>query len=301
MRLIAAIKTALNIDLSVPTVFEAPTVMSLSERLQSDTIGVQEVVPVQPLKQGLGVPLFCIHPGSGMSWAYSTLGNYLDCPILGVQQTLDSGESWPESIHDMAKNYADRIQKAHPAGPYDLLGLCFGGVVAHEIAIELQRRGCDVRRLILLDAQPEGDANIPDRRVKEEDVLEEILRFAGIGAQDPDEPLTYERVEELVRELTGVEFSRYKPLLDMTVRNVNTNVALYQTHEPGLFDGDMVIFSALRKKTATTSSAEQNWRPFVAGDVTEHFVDCTHEDMLTAPVVSTYGDRLRQVCVDGTR
>ncbi|OWM05068.1 hypothetical protein B7435_10580 [Mycolicibacterium peregrinum] len=299
MRLIAAIKTALNIDLSVPTVFEAPTVVSLSERLQSDTIGVQEVVPVQPLKQGTGVPLFCIHPGSGMSWAYSTLGNYLDCPILGVQQTLDSGESWPGSIHDMAKNYADRIQKVHPAGPYDLLGLCFGGVVAHEIAIELQRRGSSVRRLILLDAQPEGDANIPNRRVKEEDVLEEILRFAGIGAPDSGEPLTYERVEQLVRELTGVEFSRYKPLLDMTVRNVNTNVALYQTHEPGLFDGDMVIFSALRKETAPTSSAEQNWHPYVAGEVTEYFVDCTHEDMLTAPAVSTYGDRLRQVFVEG--
>ena len=43
MRLIAAIKTSVNVDLSVPTVFEAPTVKSLSQRLEADAISVQEL------------------------------------------------------------------------------------------------------------------------------------------------------------------------------------------------------------------------------------------------------------------
>ena len=38
MRLIAAIKASLDVDLSVPTVFEAPTVRRLSQRLDTDAI-----------------------------------------------------------------------------------------------------------------------------------------------------------------------------------------------------------------------------------------------------------------------
>lgn len=34
---------------------------------------------------------------------------------------------------------------------YKLLGWSLGGVVAHELAIELQRRGCVVESLVLLD------------------------------------------------------------------------------------------------------------------------------------------------------
>ena len=99
-------------------------------------------------------------PGAGVSWPYRALGNYLDCPIIGIQQILQGEEAEPRSIRDMAKNYADRIQGAYPTGPYNLLGWSFGGVVAHELAIELHRRGCVIARLILLDAQPSIDSSV---------------------------------------------------------------------------------------------------------------------------------------------
>jgi hypothetical protein len=129
MRVIAAINTSLDGGLSVRTLFDAPTVRSLSQRLQSGSISMQEIVPVQTLKKGAGVPLFCIHPGGGVSWPYQAFGNYLDCPIIGIQQILQGEEPEPRSVRDMAKNYADRIQEIYPTGPYNLLGWSFGGVV----------------------------------------------------------------------------------------------------------------------------------------------------------------------------
>ena len=159
MRLVAAINTSLDADLAVRTLFHAPSVRSLSQQLGRHASEV-EVVPVEVLKEGTGVPLFCIHPGSGVSWPYQALGNYLDCPIIGIQRILQGEEAEPRSIRDMAKNYADRIQGVYPTGPYNLLGWSFGGVVAHELAIELQRRGCVIARLILLDAQPSIDSNV---------------------------------------------------------------------------------------------------------------------------------------------
>src|SRR6202008_810553 len=62
MRVIAAVNTRLDADISVAAVFETPTVRSLGQRLQSGTAFTEEVVPVQTLKEGTGIPLFCIHP-----------------------------------------------------------------------------------------------------------------------------------------------------------------------------------------------------------------------------------------------
>jgi len=256
---------------------------------------VQEAVPVQTLKEGTGVPLFCIHPGGGLGWAYQTLGNYLDCPIIGIQQILQGEEVEPRSIRDMAKNYADRIERVYPAGPYNILGWSFGGVIAHELAIELQRRGCVIARLILFDAQPsfDGGVTLPDHVLGEKDMLEEVLRFLRIDIPEQDEPLTYEQVEELLREQAAVEFARYKQLRDLIVQNINNNMELQRTHETGVFDGDLIVFSAVPDKNDCSSSALQSWRPFIAGDITEYSVDCAHELMLTAESVSLYGQQLK--------
>jgi hypothetical protein len=132
MRLIATINTALHTNLAVRTIFEAPTIAELAS---------------------IGTPLLCINPGGGVSWPYHILRNYLGCPIVGVQEISQDDTAQPRSIRDMAAIYADRIQEAYPTGPYNLLGWSFGGVVAHELAIELQRRGSEIARLILLDAQ----------------------------------------------------------------------------------------------------------------------------------------------------
>ncbi|OBH35455.1 hypothetical protein A5692_11600 [Mycobacterium sp. E342] len=297
MRLIAAINTSLDTNLPVRTIFEAPTVRSLSPRLHTASASAPEVIPIQTLTDGIGDPLFCIHPGGGMSWPYQALGNYLDCPIIGIQQMLQGEEAEPRSIRDMAKNYADRIQETYPAGPYNLLGYSFGGIVAHELAIELQQRGCTIPSLIILDAQPiaDGGDETLDPAAIEKEVLEEVLRFFNIAVPHQDEPLTYERVGELVREHAGVEITRYKQLLEVILRNLDTNMTLAQTHEPGVFDGDITIFSAVGDASDCNSALLESWRPYVTGDITEHPIDCTHEEMLITESLSKYGEKLKHL------
>src|SRR3984885_6270415 len=56
MRLIAAVNSALETGLAVRTVFEAPTVAQLAPRIGRDASAV-ELVPVEILKEGIGVPL----------------------------------------------------------------------------------------------------------------------------------------------------------------------------------------------------------------------------------------------------
>jgi amino acid adenylation domain-containing protein len=295
MRLIAAINTRLDANLAVRTLFHAPSVRSLSQQLGQDA-GEVEIVPVEFLKEGTGVPLFCIPPAGGLSWPYHALGNYLDCPIIGIQQTPQNGEAEPASIRDMAQTYADRIQGVDPTGPYNLLGWSFGGVVAHEIAIELQRRGCLTAHLILLDASIIESSAILKNDILVEKQAEEVLLFYLrdiLDIPDQDEPLTYERVEELLRKRGIVEFPQYKQLLALIARNFDTNIALARAHEPGVFNGDVDIFPAVGDEGDRSSSPMQSWRPYVTGDINIYPIDCTHQEMLSAESLSLYGEQLK--------
>ena len=322
MRVIAAINTGLDARLAVRTLFDAPSVRSLSQQLDGHDSAV-EVVPVEVLKEGTGVPLCCIHDGLGLSWSYRALGNYLDCPIIGINQIPQNGEAEPGSIRSMAASYADRLQAVYPAGPYKLLGWSFGGVVAHELAIELQRRGCVVESLVLLDAALIANKGIArfsankviarNQALAESQVLEHILRINCIDIPVQSGPLTYRQAEELIhQQREAVEFALPpRQLLEFMVQSVNANQLYLLEHVPDVFDGDMVVFSAARsgngngsgprlgsrwrgpRTRMATRSRLQSWRPYVAGDITGCSVDCTHYEMLTIRSLSVYGEQLK--------
>jgi thioesterase domain-containing protein/acyl carrier protein len=294
MRLIAAINRALDVHLAVRILFDAPSVRSLSQRLGRQASSV-EVAPVEVFQNGTGIPLCCIHDGFGFSWAYRALGEYLDCPIIGIQQIQQDGEADAGSIREMARIYADRLQAVYPTGPYSILGWSFGGVVAHELAIELQRRGCAVQRLVLLDAilARNGDA-ARNQIIDESQILEHIVRTNEIDISVQSEPLTYQQAEELIHQREAPEFPLPpEQLLEAVVQSVNVNQLHLLEHVPDVFDGDMVIFSAERTKGGGDSSLLPSWRPYVAGDITEHLVDCAHHEMLNAESLNVYGKQLK--------
>ncbi|ORA15463.1 non-ribosomal peptide synthase/polyketide synthase, partial [Mycobacterium arosiense] len=297
MRVVAAINASLGVELAVRALFDAPTVRALSQRLQTAATDGDDVVPVQTLREGSGVPLFCIHPAGGVSWPYQVLGTYLDRPIFGIQQIPPADGSVPRSVRELAEVYADRIQDVHPDGPYHLLGWSFGGIVAHEIAIELQRRGRAVGRLILLDAQPSIDDGIalPEHALGEQQVLDDVLRAYNISVDAQTGPPTDEQLAALLRESGVPDMSRHRWLVDLLAANLNDNIELYRLHEPRLFDGDICVFSAVRDQSDRSSVLARSWEPHASGDVLTYAVDCTHSEMLSADSVERYGQQLGQL------
>nr|WP_321182490.1 thioesterase domain-containing protein [Mycobacterium kansasii] len=298
IRVIATINTTLGADLAVRTLFEAPTVESLSRQLDSPNSSV-EVVPFEVFKDGAGVPLFCIHPLGGLAWPYRNLGPYLGCPIIGIQQAAQNGGSEPRSIRDMAKNYADTLRAVHPDGPYNILGYSLGGVIAHQVAVELRRRRCAVGRLIIFDASldtPIDVQNLPDH-ASESDALKMMLTAAGIHIEDLEygegsRPLTYQQAEALVHQHDAADIILPpRQLVEIIGKNINTGMRLLLQHAPEIFDGDVVIFSA--RQPGSGSPLVQSWRPYVSGDVVEYPVDCEHHEMLQREVLKSFGEQLK--------
>jgi amino acid adenylation domain-containing protein/non-ribosomal peptide synthase protein (TIGR01720 family) len=298
MRMIATVNKTFDSHLAVRTLLLTPSVRGLSQQLGRHDSAV-ELVPIEVLREGTGVPLCCIHEGFGLSFAYRALGEYLDCPLIGINQIPHNGDGGHLSIQEMAKEYADRLQALYPEGPYRLLGWSFGGPVAHELAIELRRRGCVVQRLILLDPVLTNNGTTKgqmsdDNSQGEGRILQLFLQSNGTDIPDLAEPLTYQKAEELIRQQRGVVEFVLPPreLFDFVVDNWNANRSRILNHTPTVFDGDMVIFSA-RRQEENDFTEPQNWQPYVAGDITVYPVDCGHDDMMAAESLAMYGEQLR--------
>jgi len=166
-------------------------------------------------------------------------------------------------------------------------------LVAHELAIELQRRACTVRRLILLDAPIAADdiANIRNAAAENE-ALENTLQANGIDLDRQSQHLNHQPTEALIRQRGMVEGELpSSQLLEIVVQNINTNELLLSQHAPDVFDGNMIIFSARRKSAG--SPLLNSWRPYVNGDITEYPVDCTHHEMLNTNSIKLFGEQLK--------
>ena len=102
--------------------------------------------------EGTRNPFILLH-GEKMNYPLSEhLG--IDYPFYGFFHYGSQGERiFHKKIETFAKDYINQLQKIVPEGPYFLSGFSFGGLVAFEMAIQLQKAGFEVPVLILIDCK----------------------------------------------------------------------------------------------------------------------------------------------------
>jgi thioesterase domain-containing protein len=100
-------------------------------------------------------PFFCVPPSAVTVLIFKDLSKYLDKdrPFYGLEYSgMDGETSVLDSIPDMARYNLVRIRALQPEGPYYLGGMCFGGLVAYEMAQQLLAEGEQVPFLGILDS-----------------------------------------------------------------------------------------------------------------------------------------------------
>lgn len=139
-----------NLPLSI--LLQAPTIAQLATLLTQPR-PVDALVLIRA--GGTKPPIFFIHDGDGETLLYRTLAYQLDPerPIYGIQPRSSADHPILHTrIEQMAAYYLEQIRAVQAEGPYYLSGLCAGGVLAYEIACQLQQQGQKVAMVALLDA-----------------------------------------------------------------------------------------------------------------------------------------------------
>ncbi|GAA2355137.1 non-ribosomal peptide synthetase DhbF [Saccharopolyspora halophila] len=278
-KLIGRIRDALGIKVNVGSLFAAPTVAGLAERIRTggDRDALEILLPLRT--EGSEPPLFCVHPAAGLAWPFSGLLKHIDAerPIYGVQ-TRGLAEPAPvaASLAEMAAEYLEHIREIQPRGPYYFLGWSFGGVVAHEMATHLQAEGEEVRFLCMLDSYPK---DVWDELPTEHEALMALLYMAGHDLSElGDEPLSRDGVLEILSAEGSALANLEEHSITAIIDNFANCAVLENSADHDKFRGD-VLFCTATLNQAKESLTPEMWQPYVDGRVINHDIACEHKDM----------------------
>jgi amino acid adenylation domain-containing protein len=143
--------------LPLATLFQAPTIAQLADILATSHWSPpwRSLVAIQP--RGNAVPCFAVPGIGGGVLGFARLAQLLGSnqPFYGLQPRGLNGDEAPfRSLKNMAAHYVQEIRTVRPTGPYVLMGICTGGVVAYEMAQQLAARDEHVVLIILESWHP---------------------------------------------------------------------------------------------------------------------------------------------------
>ncbi|HEU0076741.1 MAG TPA: alpha/beta fold hydrolase, partial [Longimicrobiaceae bacterium] len=292
VRLMARVEQATGARLPLAALFTASTVEQLARELRRGGAGddASPLVPIRP--EGHRTPLFLVHPVGGDVLAYAALARHLDPgqPVYGLRSRgLAAGGEPARTVEEMARDYLAAVREARPAGPYRLGGWSMGGVVAFEMARQLEAAGERVERLVLVDAHvpalhgrplpdDEGvlvrvfaqDMGLPPERLELPDgdgggdgraYLRRVLEGARAAGLVPPE-LDAERIEHLYAVFRA-------------------NLAALYDYRPAAWAGAATLLRAAEHDPAETESA--GWERLAEGGVEVRAVPGSHFTMVREP------------------
>jgi thioesterase domain-containing protein len=200
----------------------------------------------------------------------------------------------------MAATYVEQLRERQPRGPYLLGGWSLGGMVAWEMARQLEERGEHVSLLVLLDtwALPQA-VDEPD----ELDLLADFALHLGIPVSGLDVTAgdlagldTGERLDFLLEKarLAGVVPADLGP---HRIRNLfqvfSANAEANRRYAPAPAEVPVQLWRAA-ESLATAAEPSLGWTALARGGLEVHDVPGDHFSIVREPQIETVARRLSE-------
>jgi amino acid adenylation domain-containing protein len=304
VRLMARIQRSFGQNLPLASLFQGATIEKQARLLreQEPDHSASVLVPIQP--KGEGLPFFCVHPGGGNVLCYQGLSNLLglEQPFYGIHARGLLENQLPHTrIEDMAAYYIENIRRVQPDGPYLLGGWSMGGVIAFEMARQLEARGQRVSLLALISAKLLAPEEVASRW----DEVEFVTHFAQLVKVpldklkisidelyklDSEELLDYVLQRGIESEMVSqdVQLAQVRRLFELFKSNVEAN----ENYRPQPLSQRVTLFKG-DKETMETPDETMGWGALTSGEVEIHTVPgADHFTMVDEPYVRSLAEQL---------
>lgn len=153
-------------------ILTAPTVAQQAKALVAGANGAATDLPSYMILGKAGAPkppVFMVHGGKGFAFFRPV---FLD--IVGEERSvylyqvpgLNGRMRTPDTVEEIATLYVEGMRGVQPQGPYHLVAMCGGSIIALEMCHQLEKAGQAIGRLVLLDPPAVEPGKGPPRKNK---------------------------------------------------------------------------------------------------------------------------------------
>ena len=304
VRLLSEIQQQFQKNFPLAILFQNPTIEQLASLLGSSVNTPHSILV--PLKtSGNQPPLFCIHPVGGNVQCYADLARYLDkdYPIYGLQSLGLDGQKQPlTNLEEMAFHYIEAIQQIQPQGPYNLIGWSMGGVIAYEMAQQLQAKNEPVALLTLIDTYSPtvialtseiDEAMIVNQLAQDWGSLygqELDISLETLRKIEPDQQLKhlFEQAKQQAIFPPEIEIEQMLSLWSV----FQANIIAYYHYQPKSYPGSMLLLNASETPPEVIEDPTHGWGSLVLDDIQTYTITGDHYTIMKAPQIKCLAEKL---------
>jgi len=307
-KLFTRIKKTFDNDLSPPTLLYARTVEQLAEIVNRESASAPSSLLVPLQRNGTHPPLFWTGGYGSDIYLPRLLGE--DQPVYGLLNQCHNGhKQLYNRLEDIAAHHLREIRAVQSRGPYFLGGVCFGGMVAFELAQQLKKQGEEVELLFLVDLATIKNVKsltdrIPDspKRLSTESFRDKVVRhFGALAKMTPRKQFAYVwiRVVDRIKALTRNTFKDLLwkgclltgwpiPVFCQSQYTNQVDIQVLQKYQPKPYSGRMIHI-----KAEQSAYNPQLVAMLSAGQMETYELPCSHNELLREPDIAIWTKELR--------
>jgi thioesterase domain-containing protein/acyl carrier protein len=323
IQLLSLIETRLGRRLPISVLFRNPTLAELAAEIGDETLMPADPV-LQPVNEhGTKPPFFYVHGVFGDVSYLHNLGPLMDGdqPIYGLEAIgLRPGYEPDLTIEAMAARYIEAMRRLQPSGPYYLGGFCLGGVIAYEIARQLEQVGEKTALLAIIEGSAPFEFHDlqPVYHPERLQIIRQSAPYWARGNKELGGWRLSARIQARARRKRGespkvnrranrnvefdnlADFNATRPEIQFLLREVN--IRAVDSYVPGAYGGHIILYRAravqIDHAFRGKFDPQRGWGQLAKGGVSIRYVNGNHISLLVPPYVNslaaTITDDLRQ-------
>jgi thioesterase domain-containing protein/acyl carrier protein len=312
IQLLSLIEARLGRRLPISLLFRNPTVAELAAEIGEETLMPADPV-LQPVNErGTNPPFFYVHGVFGDVSYLHNLGPLMeaDQPIYGLEAIgLRPGQEPDLTIEAMAARYIEAMRRLQPSGPYYVGGFCLGGVVAYEIARQLEQAGETTALLAIIEGSAPFEFHylLPVYHPERLQIIRQSAPYWARGNKEfggwrlgarlqararrkrGESPKVNRRANQNVEFDNLADFNATRPEIQFQVREVN--IRAVDAYVPGAYGGHIILYRARAVQIGHAFRGkidpQRGWGRLAKGGVSIRYVDGNHIGILVPPYVNS--------------